>query len=715
MTAPGVYLERATRSPAIQSIRTDVAAFIGYAERGVVMRPVKVELWQQFVTLFGGMVDYAYLANAVRGFFDNGGRACYIVRLADTTFERARAAVWSLPLTTTTHPPVMVITASYVYAAIAANLPPNTDFDLPYDAPGTWGNRLAVSILPQSLGIAMSSDAQPASGSSSFVDSLQGFSLGSYVRVIQDGAVQHHRTITAIDPVLREITWDQPLVSVDTERPMRVETVEFTVLISDDGQLVETLEDLSLSPEHPNYAPRQVQAHSQYIRLRIDVPDEVLPEGWWDAAAWDTVDRQALSGGRDGLNTITTQHYYDALTILARVEEVSMLAAPDLVLPPLQSDDDSSNLAPNEDPCKSLDTLPRGQIRGIVRDGNGNTRSPIAKVTIRYKSGASDSVTLLPVTTNYQGEFTLTGVPVGTVVLELQKEGFGTIEVATEARLSLPATPTEFLMNPLTRPMIFTNDEIYDVQQAMITQCEDVVHRKYRIALLDTPSDSRSIEQVQTWRRRYDSSYAALYYPWLAVDSDNQGEIRLVPPCGHVAGIIAHTDRQQGVHHAPANRLVQGIRALSDDTSDVLHGILNAQGINAIRTLPGRGMRIYGARTLSSDTSLRYLNARRLLLFIEESLERSTQWAVFEPNNAILRQALTIRIASFLNGLWRGGALVGDSPNAAYSVISNEENNPDFVREAGQMIVDIDLALTVPYEFVRIRLGRTEQAVEITE
>ena len=154
---------------------------------------------------------------------------------------------------------------------------------------------------------------------------------------------------------------------------------------------------------------------------------------------------------------------------------------------------------------------------------------------------------------------------------------------------------------------------------------------------------------------------------------------------------------------------------LRHPVNDVEHGLLNTLGINCLRALPGRGIRIVGARTLSSDSEWRYLNVRRLVLMIEEAVEEANQWTVFEPNNPILRQLLSYSLNSFLNTLWRGGALAGTTPEAAYQVKCDIENNPPSVTDVGQIIAEIAVAPTIPFEFIRFRLGRTVEAVAIRE
>jgi hypothetical protein len=203
-----------------------------------------------------------------------------------------------------------------------------------------------------------------------------------------------------------------------------------------------------------------------------------------------------------------------------------------------------------------------------------------------------------------------------------------------------------------------------------------------------------------------------MYYPWLVV---GQGGERVVPASGHVAGLIARTDLSQGVHRAPANYAIEGVTALSHPLNEIEHGVLNDLGINALRALPGRGIRVFGARTLSSESDWRYLNVRRLVLMIEEAVEDANQWAVFEPNNPLLRQILTHNLNSFLDTLWRGGALAGGSPDAAYRVKCDFENNPPAVIDAGQLIAEISVAPAIPFEFIRFRLGRTVAALAVSE
>jgi phage tail sheath protein FI len=252
------------------------------------------------------------------------------------------------------------------------------------------------------------------------------------------------------------------------------------------------------------------------------------------------------------------------------------------------------------------------------------------------------------------------------------------------------------------------------VHLAMIAHCELMGDR---VAVLDAPPGLNA-QQIKEWRvdkAGYDSKYATLYWPWVKVFDPLSGQAKFVPPSGHMAGIWARSDDQRGVHKAPANEVVRGAISLELQITKAEHDQLNPNGINAIRSFPGRGIRVWGARTLSSDPAWRYLNVRRLFNYVEESILEGTQWVVFEPNDMALWERVKRTIGSFLLGVWRQGALFGATPQEAFYVKCDAETNPPDVVDRGQLIVEIGIAPVKPAEFVIFRIAQYSGGAALSE
>jgi Bacteriophage tail sheath protein len=252
------------------------------------------------------------------------------------------------------------------------------------------------------------------------------------------------------------------------------------------------------------------------------------------------------------------------------------------------------------------------------------------------------------------------------------------------------------------------------VQLAMIAHCELMGDR---VAILDAPPGLNA-QQIKEWRvdkAGYDSKYAALYWPWVKVFDPLSGKPTFVPPAGHMAGIWARSDDERGVHKAPANEVVRGAITLEIQITKSEHDQLNPSGINVIRSFPGRGIRVWGARTLSSDPAWRYLNVRRLFNYVEESILEGTHWVVFEPNDLDLWQRVRRTVNSFLLGVWRSGALFGASPGEAFYVKCDAETNPPDVVDRGQLVVEIGIAPVKPAEFVIFRIAQFSGGAALSE
>ena len=702
---PGVYYEAVDLDDGqIGPLRTDIAAFVGTAERGPLHAPVAVTTWEQFQTIFGNFIPQGYLAYSVKAFFENDGARCHIVRIAapiastatDGTVIQPADGQSSIVLSTAGFVPGAVVTvrrddmhqsdhllqdvnpATRVFTwqqplgpeligfplefATGASSSSGVLFDasgqptLRIDAisPGKWGNRLTITVSHSSGAATRTRDAiQPATRAASLVSSLTGFVAGALIKVFQDQggpALVEYHLVQSLEPGLRMITWNTPLAAgFDLTKPISFETVEFSLDVMLEGKIIEAFTGLSLVASHPYYVEAFINARSNQISVKDLHSPSSAPKNLPDPAASNLINGTLrLRAGRDGVAALQTQDFTglpgDAvkrgIATLENVDEVAIVAVPDILIQPVPQPQYLPPIQQKPDPCALCPGLPP------------------------------------------------------------------------------PADPPPPPLNESSP--VFTLDDIFYVQQALIEHCEKM---KYRIAVLDAPifsgaKESREVAEIQTWRHRFDSTHAALYFSWVLVYDPLQlggNTVRAIPPSGHVAGTYAHFDLLTGVHRAPANFELNWIQDLLVDVDASTQGILNPMGINCLRSFPGRGLRVYGARTLSSDPSWIYVNVRRLMMMIEKAVEDSLQWAVFEPNNFKLRISVTSALTVFLESIYEAGALAGTTDNEAFFVKCDAQNNPPEVTDAGQFIAEVGVAPAIPAEFIVFRVGKTQDRLEVTE
>ena len=562
---PGVYFEfQDVASPVIRQIRTDIAGFVGLAERGPLNWAVQIDSWRQFQAKFGNFVSYSYLAYAVKGFFENGGRTCFIVRIAGSTAAKA-----SLVLKSGNNQNVLKITA---------------------DNEGILGNKIAI-------------------------------------------------TLTQVQP----------------------SKLSFSLTVIRDRREREVFANLSLDPDHKRYFVRLINqgddrtARSQWVQVEDLLPSvTILTPNLLPNAIKSGLKNQIgfLVGGQDGVKSLTPNDFIgtldplandrQGLSVLDRVDAVGIICLPDIHIRPVLIPDAPPVEDPSLDPC-----LPK----------TGELSAAIPKIS-----------------------------------------------------------PT------LEQPPSFSQEQIFTIQRALVEHCE---RHQDRVAILDAvlrsgSEQSLTIAEILKWRSRFDSErgFAALYYPWVRVVDPLKlrgNPVRTIPPCGHIAGLYARSDFTVGVHKAPANGELFWAEDVTVVINDDQQAVLNPDGINCIRAFPGRGIRVYGARTISSNPDWRYINVRRLMSMIEEVVDESTQWAVFEPHDFNLRRSLILSVSGFLETIWRQGALVGGSPEEAYYIKCDDTNNPPEIVDQGKIITDIGVAPTHPAEFIVFRVGRTIEELEIVE
>jgi phage tail sheath protein FI len=344
-------------------------------------------------------------------------------------------------------------------------------------------------------------------------------------------------------------------------------------------------------------------------------------------------------------------------------------------------------LAPNSDAYIERIVNTRSEL---IRVEDGRTTTPLPEsfpvdVDEKFLEGGTD------------GLFTVTPEDfIGANIGPDERFGLAALEVVDE--IDLLVAPD--LMWTLKKSAGFrTEKDVEVVQQAMINQCERM---KTRFAILDLPdpSDHRRASQ---WRLLFDTAYAAFYFPWIQVDTPT-GEKRLVPPSGHVAGIYSKCDTEVGVFRAPANEELKGVVDLGRNLFDTDIGVLNAEGINCLKSFPRRGIRVWGARTVSSDTQWKYVPVRRVVNAVINAVEQGLQWAVFEANTPILWKTLERQVSGFLRELWTKGFFRGDSPEDAFYVKCDDETNPKETRDAGMVIIECGVSPVRPAEYLVFRV-----------
>lgn len=695
---PGVYFEKPQARGPLAPQRTDVAGFVGLAERGPLHTPRRLSTWREFQQVFGGFLPYAHLAYAVRAFFENGGQICWVVRVADA--DAARRASVAIPAAGGD---------GVLYQARAVD-------------EGTWGDRLALTLQSTVLGATQHVVAGALAADRLAVAGIAGFEPGSLVQLSQAGRQAMLRRVVGVDPVLGVLTFDQPLscTSLDPsgcsdldptgdQQPISVRSLEFTLLVWQEDQVAERLAGLAPHPAHSRYALDVVNREARLIRLEAAGASDGLPQLPW---------RGQLAGGANGLRTVTIYDYVDSpqgeqsgLAALARIDEVGILAMPDLVVRPQPPAKSERRPRPALEACAPDTPLQRYDLAGRVLDSE--TGLPLGDALVN--DGLHEA------TTDAGGRFLLGGLLPGTLDLVISLAGY--VETTRRVTVKAIAGPAQdagdILLPPIDLPPALEDADIAHGQQAMIAQCETL---RDRFALLDPPltrlGQTLDAGGILAWRARFDTHFAALYYPWLRVrdplaPAAVQG--RLLPPSGHLAGVYAATDLASGVFRPPANVGLAYVDDVAAAVDDGLQGVLNPRGINAIRAFPGRGVRVFGARTLSSDSAWRYVNVRRLMSMLEETLQDSLHWAVFEPNDEQLRLGLRLSITNLLDGLWRRGAFLGDRPEAAYQVRCDAITTPPEAQANGRVIAEVRVAPTVPYEFIVLRLGLTTDELQISE
>lgn len=655
---PGTYLRpKPAERKDIRLVRTDVAGFVGFAERGPLpsLEPqppggkfrvddfaIRLTSWNEFIAVFGGFIPYGFLAYAVRAFFENGGTTCHVVRVAATNHPDplSRPRVASMVIPDRSNPLRVGSLSSEVDEG-------ETELTVTYTGAERLGDGdlIAIAAQDQSLKefamIIAASDNTITLG----VRTSTGWPAGAGIYKYSPGLVVK---ATSAGNWGNRIRLDlKPLQNSTFGREF---SLRATVDASPDSSLPKDeqfFKRLTLERNLPNrndrnplYAPDVINGEATFIKVSSPSANLGFDQGFADNffATPFSAGPVSLQGGRDGLQKVDRLDFTGAaddlrgLRLLEEIDEVGILCMPDAVF---ESPVRRPTPAPPRRPCEP---------------------PPI------------------------------------------------------------PPAPDPIASDTTAIPPSFTDPEIFNLYQAMIDQCERL---RDRVAILDSPQHIRKPTDIVAWRYDFKTRFAALYYPWLKVpDPLNPDQLmRAVPPSGHVAGVYAQIDNRFGVQHPPANVALEFVTDVVDEVSALQQEELNPHDVNAIRPFRGRGIRVWGARSLAAhdDKDWRFIHARRLMSMIEESVYKSMQWAVFEANDYSLRRTLVHSLSIFLEAIWRQGGLKGALPSQGFYVKCDETNNPPAVVDAGQVVCEVGIAVAAPMEFIVFEIRQDPGGAVISE
>jgi phage tail sheath protein FI len=655
---PGVYIDEVPAAQPIKGVGTSTAAFAGVAAAGPLDTPLKLTSWTAFQSTFGGSVPGFYLWYTVRGFFENGGQVCYVVRVSNGTYGSV----------------ALKNVAGHDLATVSARNPGNPEMSIEIVANPHLASGLAVyqptgtlTAPPAGKELQFSSTDEAArfrpgdiitcdsSGDRTTVARVS----GSVVRVSEEllGAYAGDETFRLADipagaRTVRLVYAPSGTNAAIPSGSLQTGSVLSFAYQSGETHVVESVQTEYLANGEVTYRVTLRDGFGSLLSLSTG---SVVSSNEFDVKV--TLNASTTTYARLSLDSAHPAYYVDALN----GDAAGLISARPSSPPPA-------------DPLAS--SLPEADVYPLPAGDPENLSTLVS----------ADFVDAIATLENVD-DVNLLSVP-DCIAL---KDASGS-----------PDGPT-----------------IAIVQQEAIAHCERM-HDRFTVLdaqpglVLFSTGQGDSIEEQ---RRGLDSTrgYAALYYPWLQVAPAGAGDPILVPPSGHVCGVFARSDQQRGVHKAPANEIVAGALGVELGMSNLAHGQVNLQGINVIRTFAGGRPVLWGARTTATEARWQYVNIRRLFLFIEESLEEGLRWAVFEPNNLQLWQKLKRTINEFLNRVWRDGALFGATAEEAYYVKIDATNNTPYTQALGELHIDIGVHPSYAAEFIVVHIGLWQGGAQVSE
>jgi len=684
---PGVYIEEFAPAPPIQPAATSVAAFVGFADPmaedpAPINEPIRITSFSQFQRRFGTRpVSGFYLWYAVRGFFENGGTDCFVVRasngkLAEWIVPGSSGPVYSIKSKAPRLASGVTVTAKRLNRLTGA---------LRFFSPGS----LAASLPNASAELGKSKELFVANGHllkpGDKLQAVEGQTVATILRVVIT-----NNPLTSANAA--KVFLDKPLPELTTA----TSTVELSPISR--GEFDVRLEYVDTAGKDLPLVPGSLVGGA-ILKL---------------AEAFYYVDSVAMEHCNDPTNLANSRLTY----------RVALRS-------PIESEIDRST-----PPITTAVELHEASIE--VNDGSSVADYRVAideshpDYFVSGINSLSSVVTLQSPTPSESPSTAIFQLGGPSLVLRVASGGQAenSSQFAFDGSTLLPAALDKLRripdVNMVAIPDACGLDKVDNkniVMQAIIAHCETMAERFGVLdahaadqLMFEQKTGEQSIEE-QMGASRSTRGYAALYYPWIRTRPAGGGRVlATVPPSGHVCGLLARVDKSRGVHKAPANETLNDAVAITQNMTDQEQGILNLQGINVIRTFTSGGRpTLFGARTTASDKNWQYVNIRRLFLFLEESIATALRSSLFEPNNTELWGKLNRVLTAFLTQQWQEGALFGKKAEEAFYVKIDEELNPFNERALGKLNIEIGVSPTYPAEFIVVRIGIWDGGMAVSE
>jgi Bacteriophage tail sheath protein len=661
---PGVYIDEFAPGAPIQGVGTSTAAFIGVASSGDLDLPTKVTSFDQFKAIFGEQpVPGFYLWYAVRGFFENAGQVCYIVRASNGDYDE-------LSLNDIAGNPVIRIRALQP-GDNAGAVPPN-----PINVTIT-----ATSVVPNTTTLFQPASALTAAPAGRELSITNGdgvnFRPGDYITIAAAGERVQILRVTS-----------NPAPNPDVIRISSDLTGAYVA-----GAAVR-LADAPVGTR----TIRIQAAGGAAFPPNVLVPGTILTVNQGGAPNIDSQVVDAVQAEPLGAGVMTYRvTFRQGLDIALSLDAANPAT--------VQSEEFNMQVQ------QGAGTANYNNLSVDAAHPNYFVTATSLSHLIRVEAVEPPPPDAPPNNLPAAGPFALAGGA---------NENLGTLN-DNDFIAALNELRQIDDVNIIAIP-----DRITDpVRQALISHCEEMQDRfgvldsqppAAGVLFAEQPLFGANSPEAE--RPSVDSTrgYAALYFPWLRVTPATTGPPIVVPPSGHVCGIFARSDNSRGVHKAPANEIVRGSLGVARAMSDIDQGQLNLLGVNVIRVFQAGGRPLlWGARTTATDRNWQYVNVRRLFLFLEESIAEGIRYAIFEPNNLALWQKLKRSINDFLTKVWRDGGLFGAKAEDAFYVRIDEVLNPFSEQALGRLNIEIGVRPTYPAEFIIVRIGIFQGGSEVTE